>query len=767
MPVLRYNPSCLYRGANMNKILKYGLAGTGAVIGIAVAGAAYVAATFDPNDYKDQIIRAVKDSKQRDLRLDGKITLSFFPNIGANIGKVSLSEFNNSAQQFAAIDSARVSLALLPLFSGQAVVKEVALSGLQATLIKRKDGTTNIDDLLGAKEKKTGEKKTDGKQPVKFDIAAISIEKTSLTYRDEGSGAQYAIKDLNLHTGRIANGVPSKIDLSAAVQANQPKLDLAAQLKTMLTFDLDKQQYRLEGLDLQAGGAALDISNLKIKAGGDASADLSTQEFGAKKFTLNATGVKTKDSFEITLDAPALSLTKDKFSGDKLTLNAKLNGAAGNIVAALSLPGLEGNAQSFKVGALTLDLDVKQPEQAFKVKLSSPLSGNFQAKQFDLSNLVVAVSASGDKLPGKSISSEMKGSVQVDAAKETVQANLAGGLLQSQVKAKVGVNGFADPAISFDVDVDQFDADLYLPKKSAGEPKSGQPKTGEQPLDLSGLRKLKLDGSLRIGALKVANVKSTNVRLDVKARNGQVNVAPLSANLYQGSMKGSVSVNAQATPSIAVNQNLSGVNVAALTRDAANFDTLEGRGNVGMNLTMQGNTVSAMKRALNGTMSLNLADGAIKGINIAKKLRDAQAMLGKGGASAQTQSANKEEKTDFSELKASFKVNNGVAHNDDLSLKSPLLRVTGNGDIDIGNDSMNYIAKATLAKTLEGQGGKDAVGGITVPVRVSGPFADLKYTLDFGAMVGEAAKQKVEEKKEEIKTRLQDQLKGGLKGLFR
>jgi len=747
----------------MNKVLKYGLSGVGAVVGIAVAGAAYLAATFDPNDYKEQIIMVVKESKQRDLRLDGNITLSFFPNIGANVGKASLSEFN-SENQFAAIDSARVSLALLPLFSGQAVIDEVAISGLQATLVKRKNGTMNIDDLLGAEEEKA-----DSQQPVGFDIAAVSIEKTSLTYRDEGAGAQYAIKDLSLHTGRIANGVPSKIELSAGVQANQPKLDISTQLKTTLVFDLGKQIYRLEGLDMQAGGTVLDISNLKIKAGGDASADLSTQEFGAKKFTLNAAGVKAKDSFEVTLDAPALSLTKDKFSGDKLTLNAKLNGAAGNIVAALSLPGLEGNAQSFKVGALTLDLDVKQPEQAFKVKLSSPLSGNFQAKQFDLGNLVVAVNATGDKLPGKSVSSEMKGNVQVDAAKETVQANLAGGLLQSQVKARISVKGFAEPAIRFDVDVDQIDADLYLPKQSPNAQKSGPPSTSEteQPLDLSALRKLNLDGSLRIGSLKVANVRSTNVRLDVKARNGQVNVAPLSANLYQGSMKGSVSVNAQATPSIAINQNLSGVNVATLTKDAADFDTLEGKGNVGMNLTMQGNTVGAMKKALNGTMSLNLADGAIKGINIAKKLRDAQGMLGKGGASAQTQSANKEEKTDFSELKASFKVNNGIAHNDDLSLKSPLLRVTGNGDIDIGHDSMNYVAKATLAKTLEGQGGKDAVGGITVPVRVSGPFADLKYTLDFGAMVGEAAKQRVEAKKEEVKTKLQDQLKGRLKGLFK
>ena len=748
----------------MNKILKYGLLGVGAVVGIAVAGAVYLAATFDPNDYKDRIIKAVKDSKQRDLRLDGKITLSFFPNIGANVGKVSLSEFN-SDKPFAAIDSARVSLALLPLFSGQAVVNEVAVSGLQATLVKRKDGTTNIDDLLGKDDQKTDAQKTAGQQQVEFDIAAVSIEKTSLTYRDEASGSQYTIKDLSLNSGRIANGVPARISLSAGIQANQPKLDINTQLKTTLTFDLGKQQYRLEGLDLQAGGAALDISDLKIKASGNASADLSTQEFGAKKFTLNATGVKVKDSFEATLDAPALSLTKDNFSGDKLTLNAKLKGAEGDIVAALSLPGLEGNAQSFKVGALTLDLDVKQPAQTFKVKLNSPLSGNFEAKQFNLGNLVVAVNASGDKLPNKSVSSEMKGSVQVDATKENVQANLAGGLLQSQVKARIGVNGFAEPAIQFDVDVDQLDADLYLPKKSANEQKTASPKTNEpeQPLDLSALRKLKLDGSLRIGVLKMANIKATNVRLDVKARNGQVNISPLSANLYQGSMNGSVSVNAQATPSVAINQNLSGINIAPLLKDAADFDTLEGKGNVGMDIAMQGATVSAMKKALNGNLSLNLADGAIKGINIAKKLRDAQGMLGKGGGSAQTQSANKEEKTDFSELKATFKVSNGVAHNDDLSLKSPLLRLGGTGDINIGNDSINYLAKATLAKTLEGQGGKDSVGGITVPVRVSGPFADLKYTLDFGAMVGEAAKQKVEARKEEVKSKL----KGELKGLFK
>lgn len=745
----------------MNKILKYGLLGVGAIIVVAVAGVAYMAATFNPNDYKAQIIKAVKDSKQRNLRLDGEIKLSFYPNIGASLSKVSLSEFK-SDKEFAAIESARVSLALMPLLHKQLVVDEVSVSGLKATLVKHKDGSTNIDDLLGeAGQKPQQQENAVSGPPVKFDIASVSVDKTDLSYRDEGSGAQYAIRDLNLKTGRIAIGVPGKIDLSATIQTNQPKLDINTQLKTVLMFDPGKQKYQLQGLELKASGSALDISNLKVEASGDVSADLATQEFTAKNFVLNANGVKAKDKFDATLDAPSLNLARDKYSGDKLTLNAKLDAGFGNIVASLSLPDIEGNAQSFKVSALSLELDVKQPEQAFKLKLGSPLSGNVKAQQFSLNNLSIAVTATGDKLPNKSVSSEMKGSVNIDALKKTVQANFTGGLLQSQIKAKIGVKGFAEPAINFDVDVDKFDADLYLPKKTAQAAKP-QAKEPEQPLDLSALRALNLDGNLRIGSFKLANVKSSQLHLGVKAHDGLVNLSPMSANLYEGSMNGSLSINAQSTPRFAISQKLSGIAIAPLLKDAADLDLAEGKGNIVLDLATQGNTVSALKKALNGNVSVNLANGAIKGINLTKLVQGIQ-NLGMDTRS-QTLGVDKSEKTQFSEFKANFKVHNGVAHNDDLSVKSTVLRVSGNGDIDIGHDSMNYNAKAALAKTEHGR-------TATLPVNVSGPFDALKFKIDYGALLVDVAKQKLDENKEKVKedakARLQEELKKGLKGLFK
>jgi AsmA protein len=250
------------------------------------------------------------------------------------------------------------------------------------------------------------------------------------------------------------------------------------------------------------------------------------------------------------------------------------------------------------------------------------------------------------------------------------------------------------------------------------------------------LKPLNIEGSLRVGAVKAANVKVKQLRVDVKAKDGIVKVSPFSANLYSGSIVSDIAVDAsKAQPAFAVNAKLHGIEIGPLLQDALNMDFINGKGSVGINVTTQGDRVSMLKKALNGTLSVNLADGAVKGINLAKSARD----LGKGGN--KTQGASTTEQTDFSELKATFKITNGVAHNEDLSMKSPFVRVGGKGDINVGNDSLDYLIKATLAGTAEGQGGKDNVGGLTIPVRLSGPFADLKFKLDFGAAVSEQAKQ--------------------------
>ena len=98
---------------------------------------------------------------------------------------------------------------------------------------------------------------------------------------------------------------------------------------------------------------------------------------------------------------------------------------------------------------------------------------------------------------------------------------------------------------------------------------------------------------------------------------------------------------------------------------------------------------------------IKLRDGAIKGINLAKSLRQAKAAIGLQQDAVQK--ASETEKTDFSELSASFQIADGVARSKDLDVKSPFLRLGGEGAVDIGKGRIDYTARATVTSTAAGQ----------------------------------------------------------------
>ena len=743
----------------MNKIVKFVVLPLAGIVVILGAIAAYIAATFDPNHYKPDAIKLVKDKTQRTLKLDGDIKLSFFPSIGATLGKASLSE-RGSEKEFAGVEDLRVALKLMPLLSKEVVVDTIEVKGLRTHVVRHKDGKTNIDDLTGAGDKPPAEKST--ASPVRIDIDHITVQNAELTYADEGAGTKYALSKLNLKTGRIANGVPTKLDLAVVVQSDKPKLNVEVTLQTTATYDLEKQRYALAGLDFSAKGMAAGISNLAATAKGDVDAKLAGKEFVISKLVVTATGKQAGGGdLNVKFDVPRLDITKDKVSGEKIVLDATLGEGKGKMIVKLDIPGLEGNSQAFKAAAMTLNLDMQQDGATIKAKISSPLAGSVNAEKIELSKLTAAVNVNNPKFPKNPIDATITGAAALDLAKQTANLTFATKFDDSTISGKAGLAKFTPPSYTFDISIDQLDADRYLPKS---DPKQKQP---EQPLDFSALKGLNANGSIKIGSLKVSNVKAANVRVDIKAANGRLDMSPIAANLYQGALAGSLSVQAAATPVIAVKQNLTGISIGPMLKDAANFDSLEGKGNVALDVSGQGNTMTAIKKALNGTAAIRLADGAIKGVDIAGSLRQAKAKLGalKGEKSA---AANPVEKTDFSELSASFNIKNGVAHNSDLSGKSPLLRLGGEGDIDIGNEKLDYLVKATVVATTAGQGGSELaqLKGLTVPVKLTGPFSAPQYKIDFSGIAASAAKAIVETKTEEIKAKVQDQVQDKLKGLF-
>ena len=265
---------------------------------------------------------------------------------------------------------------------------------------------------------------------------------------------------------------------------------------------------------------------------------------------------------------------------------------------------------------------------------------------------------------------------------------------------------------------------------------------------MSALKGLRAHGRLRIGQLQVQHLKLSDVSTDVRISGGRAELAPQSAKLYEGTLAGALMLDANARR-VAMKEKLTGISIGPLITDLTQKDAIQGRGDVTLDVSATGASVNAMKKSLAGQARVSLRDGAIKGINLAESLRKAQSLI--KAKSTQTLSADRAQQTDFSEMSASFVIRNGVAHNQDLNVKAPLFRITGAGDIDIGDGRVDYRAKAAVVGTAQGQGGKELaqLRGLSVPVRVVGLFDALKYEIDYRALATETAKERLKEKLEE------------------
>ncbi|HEX9395758.1 MAG TPA: AsmA family protein [Burkholderiales bacterium] len=670
----------------MKKLIKWGL-WTAAIVGVpAVAGAVYLALTFDPNRYKDELERLVKDETGRTLQLRGKLELTFFPSVGAKVAGLSLSE-RFSEQEFLSLESAHASVKVMPLLRGHVVVDAVRVTGLKARVVQGKTGRFNFDDLLGGAESKsaapeapkakektaTPPAKGGGSGPVEFQVSSVRLERSSIDYRDLAADSEIALADVRITTGRIAGKAGGKLTMSAAAKGRNPDADVKFDLRSDYQLDLP-QSIALQKLDAKLAGAAAGMTGLELSAEGEAGFDLPKNQVRIGALSIAFKGANGADALEGTL---------------KLA-NARLS-------------------------ERTLDLP----------KLSTDIT----------------LTSAGLPAPIRPLKLPLSGSVKANFEKQTASAELAGKIDESTINARIGLARFTPPSYSFDIDFDRLNLDRYLepqkpaaapassakipPPPASSKPEPGKPaaKSAETSVDLSPLKGLNGAGKVRIGALQVRGLRLSEVKAEMRAAAGRVDVAPHSARLYDGAVAGDLTLDANGNR-VALKETLSDVTIGALLKDVAGKDYVEGKGNVTLDVSAAGATVEAMKRALGGTAKVNLREGVLKGFDAAGILRQAQSIVG-----AQTAHASgKEERTEFGTLVASFKIADGVARNDDLDVQAPGLRIVGSGIIDLGRSRLDYRAIPRLVTNKEGR-------GIEAPVHLTGAFDDIEYEVNYGQVL--------------------------------
>ncbi|HET7160478.1 MAG TPA: AsmA family protein, partial [Burkholderiales bacterium] len=432
-------------------------------------------------------------------------------------------------------------------------------------------------------------------------------------YTDHAAGARYHLAGLDLRTGRVAPGVTTPLEVSATVTSEKDRARIETRLKTKLTFDLERQHYKLDSLDFSAKGAYAEVSDLNATAKGAFEARLATNEYLIDALNVSISGKQAGGELKLKLDAPRLTLTRETVAGAKLVFEATRSDAASRLVAKITLNGVQGTYKAMTAGPLAAELETKRGRRTTKATLNGTLTGNLEAKRFELPQLALSARVSDPDVPGGAFDAAINGAARVDLDRGNAGLDFSGKLAESNVNGKVGVVKFSPLAVTFDLNADQLNADRLMGSTPAGSKpaKGGGSDVRDNPIDLSALKAIDAVGTLKIGKLTLLNLQSSQVRTDVKLARGRLELAPISAQLYQGTLNGSVSAQAAETPVFTVKQALAGVAVGPLLRDAAQIDMLEGKGAVNVDLSTRGATVAALKKALNGTAAVNLSDGSV------------------------------------------------------------------------------------------------------------------------------------------------------------
>ena len=711
---------------------------------------------FDPNDYKDEIRQIARDKAHIELTLNGDIGWSLFPWLGLELHEASVATLIKPAEPFADLQMLGLSVRVLPLLRREVQMSDVRVEGLNLRLNRDKDGHGNWEDIgkVPAPAGATPPAATVGQpaseapvavekppQPIRLDIDSLTVNNARVEYNDEKTGKQFSAESIQLSTGPVHDSTNIPVKATAFLGTNQPVLRVRTELTGELRIERALQRYKLEDLKL--------------------SGELAGDPLQGKTMTFAAQG-------QLLLDKAA---NVAEWTGIKISAN-----------------------QLRALGELKVnDLD-KTPQ----------ITGGISIAQFDLAKFVDSI---GQKLPAMAEGSLSKVELvsRVAATPTSIALdNINLKLDDSSFSGRIAVEDFAKQSLRAILKADTFNADRYLPPKSAQANSATQVRQAEvasteadamagagstplpdkpsktawsteRLLPVERLAKLDVDADLTFGQLTLDKLPIQNAALKAIGQGGLLTLTNLSGELYNGGFaaNGTLDVRPNA-PVLNLQTRLNRVPVEKILESQGKNPPVKGLVTLTSNVTGSGNSQQALIDTLNGNASFVINNGVLLNANLEQQLCKGIATLNRKTLSGEPRGKD----TPFQELKGNLTFRNGVASNPDLKVRIPGMTVNGDGDIDLRVLGMDYRVGIIVEGDTSAmpdpacQVGEKFVG-VEWPLRCRGP-------LELGAkacrvdndrlgqvatkLAGDKLSEKIDEK---LGDKVSPELKNALKGLFK
>jgi AsmA protein len=715
---------------------------------VLVLGAVILVPLFvDPNDYRDDISSAVEEETGRSFEIEGEISLSVFPWLGLEVGRMRLGNPPGfGAEPFIEIGSAAVGAKLLPLLSRRLEVSTLRLDGLRIHLVQLADGSGNWEGLgdEGPREPRPDRKPSpdEGGGFALERVDGLRLTDALLRFEDRKEGVTHEVAIPTFSTGELAPGRPFPVDGEAVITlaggatpvatkfAGQVDLaedftaatmrDLVLDAETGAAGDRQELSARAPTLRLVFEGPSFEVEGLEVglETGGPGVPG------GSQSGTFNAPRV-TADLGAQTLAIPALTI-------EAAGLRASGDVTGSRIVDAPAFTGRIA-VEEFSPRALLERLGEAEPDTADTTVLrKAALGARYRAgtDQVDLDELQFLLD-------------------------DTTLTGTAG----------IGLGEIT--RIRSELRLDAIDLDRYLPPEPD---ESVAPPAGEDvALAFDWLEGLDLDASFRAGTIKVSGLTLTDIEGRAVARDGVLTLQPFGAALYGGQVRGSARLDARQAPAtFSLEQSLSALQVLPFVQDLADFDRLTGVAQLGAKLTTTAASTAGLMSGLNGELSFDVSEGALKGVNLWFEIQRAYA-LARGRSVPERTSPD----TEFRQLKGTAVVRDGLLVNRDLVGGLPFLGLTGRGEIDLAEATLDYRLDATVISQAidEATGQASELAGLSVPLRLSGTLDSPSVSVDLTGLLRDRAEQEAlrrlglegedgKSAEEELKERALDKVRG-------
>jgi AsmA protein len=489
--------------ARTRKLFRYSLYAIGVLALSLVAAAAYLVATFDPNDYRERIVQLVHERTGRTLEMRDRIALTFWPDVGIRLGAVSLSE-RDSSQPFATVAQARVKLELEPLLKREFIASELVIEGANVAITRYEDGRLNIDDLLAG-----------GGETPRFDIARLAVSRSAIVLSDVAQRRHYEVSNITLETGRVSPRSNASVKLAFDMRDAAESLQVRAKLAGRLTLDMEARRYAMAVTSLEVAGRLGAVTDATLRARGGVAADLnaSSIDLGGVELALEGLHEKT-ERISLSAAAAEVNLVDGEARGRDVRVSLVAKGPAGLTDVKIVLPLVTRSGDTVAAEAATVETSLVRGAHALEATAASPVRVSIAKREMAFDGLTAQLTLKIPQVSRGPVRGVVKGDLRVATQPEGVHLKLAGRIDESVVKAQVVAAGFAAPVYTFTVDVDRLDLDRYMPAAPARATAQAAPERGESLL--APLAGLPATGTLTVGMLHAGGTKASNVKVVLK-----------------------------------------------------------------------------------------------------------------------------------------------------------------------------------------------------------------------------------------------------------